>query len=155
MKVMRSLELKLPPPLVAVVVALLIYAGDWLSPDSLRVRLEPLWALLPLGLSLLLALMAVGHFFKAGTTVHPHCPEKSSCLVVHGIYRYSRNPMYLSLLLILVAWSLHLGWLLAPLGWVLFVLWITRFQIRPEERMLERLFGEEYRAYCRQVRRWL
>ncbi len=152
---MRSLELKLPPPAIMVLVALLIYGGDRFSPASLSISLDPFWALIPLGLSLLLALMAVGHFFKVGTTAHPHCPEKSSCLVVHGIYRYSRNPMYLSLLLLLVAWSLYLGWLLAPLGWVLFVLWISRFQIRPEERILERLFEEEYRDYCRRVRRWL
>lgn len=152
---MRSLELKLPPPLVTVLVALLIYVGQKVSPLELSIALALPWALLPLGVSLLLAVMAVAHFFRAGTTVHPHCPEKSSCLVAHGIYRYSRNPMYLALLLILIAWSLYLGWLLAPLGWVLFVFWITRFQILPEERTLTRLFEDEYQAYCQRVRRWL
>lgn len=152
---MSALELKLPPPLVTVLVALLIYGGQRMTPSSLNVSIAHGWALLPLGVSLLLAVMAVAHFFRAGTTVHPHCPEKSSCLVAHGIYRYSRNPMYLALLLMLVAWSLYLGWLLAPLGWALFVFWITRFQILPEERTLTRLFEDEYRAYCQRVRRWL
>ncbi len=150
-----ALELKLPPPLVTVLVALLIYGGQRITPSSLSVSVAPGWALLPLGVSLLLAVMAVAHFFRAGTTVHPHCPEKSSCLVAHGVYRFSRNPMYLSLLLILIAWSMYLGWLLAPLGWALFLFWITRFQILPEERMLKRLFGQEYSSYCQRVRRWL
>lgn len=149
------LELRVPPPVMAITVAVLIYAGDRIAPAAWQLQV-PLWLVaLILVLALVAGGMAVTHFFKAGTTVHPHCPEKSSRLVAHGIYRYSRNPMYLALLLLLIAWSLHLGWLLAPLGWGLFVLWITRFQIRPEERTLERLFGDEYRAYCRRVRRWL
>ncbi len=152
---MSSLELKLPPPAITALAALLIYGGDRVSPAGLRVSIDVFWALVVLGVALLIGFMAVGHFFKVGTTPHPHCPEKSSCLVAHGIYRYSRNPMYLALLLVLVAWSLYLGWVLSPLGWGLFVLWITRFQIRPEERILERIFEDEYRAYCRRVRRWL
>lgn len=149
------LELKIPPPVMAATVALLIYVGGHLSPASWHLEL-PLWLTgLVLVPAFVIGGMAVSHFFKVGTTVHPHCPEKSSTLVAHGIYRYSRNPMYLALLLVLIAWSLYLGWILSPLCWALFVLWITRCQIRPEERVLERLFDEDYRAYCRQVRRWL
>ncbi|GAA0790380.1 methyltransferase family protein [Marinobacterium sediminicola] len=152
---MSSLELKLPPPAIATLVALLMYAGDQVSPAFMQVPLDPRWAIIVMVLAMLLGMMAVAHFVRVGTTVHPHCPEKSSHLVVRGIYRYSRNPMYLSLVLMLVAWALYLGWVLSPLGWALFVLWMTRFQIRPEERILARLFGDEYRDYCRRVRRWL
>lgn len=152
---MSVLELKVPPPAVAVVTALLIYAGDRLSPQQWRLDV-PLWLVgLIVAVALIVGTAAVIHFFRAGTTVHPHCPEKSEVLVARGIYRYSRNPMYLSLLLVLIAWSMHLGWIGAPLLLGLFVMWITRFQICPEERILERLFGEDYRAYCCRVRRWL
>lgn len=152
---MNRLELKVPPPLVALCCGGLIEVGVRLSPATLRLPPAPGGALLMLGLAAAVGLLAVGHLFRAGTTVHPHCPEKSCRLVAHGIYRYSRNPMYLALLLLLVAWSLYRGWWLAPLVWALFVGWITRFQIRPEERVLARLFGDQYRAYCDRVRRWL
>lgn len=152
---MSPLELRVPPPVMAVVTALLMYVGSCLSPGDWHLEAADWVTGLVLVVALGMGAAAVMHFFRVGTTAHPHCPEKSSCLVAHGIYRYSRNPMYLALLLLLVAWSLYLGWILSPLGWGLFVLWITRFQIRPEERALERVFGEDYRAYCRRVRRWL
>ncbi|MBR9828494.1 MAG: isoprenylcysteine carboxylmethyltransferase family protein [Oceanospirillales bacterium] len=152
---MSGLELKIPPPVMAATTALLLYSGDRLSPQPWRVEVSPWLIGLTVMIALLVGAAAVAHFFRAGTTVHPHCPEKSEVLVARGIYRYSRNPMYLSLLLILIAWSMHLGWVGAPLLWALFVVWITRFQIRPEERVLAQLFGDDYRAYCDRVRRWL
>ncbi|MBV0934333.1 methyltransferase family protein [Marinobacterium weihaiense] len=152
---MNALELKVPPPAMAAVVALLIYGGDWLWPAAWLGTAPTGLVLGVVALALLIGVAAVAHFFQVGTTVHPHCPDKSRVLVARGVYRFSRNPMYLALLLMLVAWSLHLGWPGAPLGWALFVAWITRFQIRPEERILAQVFGEEYRDYCRRVRRWL
>ena len=77
--------------------------------------------------------LAVFHCFRARTTVHPHCPEKTSCLVAYGVFRLSRNPMYLALLLLLIAWMIQLGHLLSPLWLAGFVAYITWFQIRPEE----------------------
>lgn len=152
---MAALELKVPPPLIAALVALGLYAGARISPDGLILTIPFFWIGLVLATAMLVGASAVLHFFRAGTTAHPHCPEKTRVLVARGIYRVSRNPMYLALLLILIAWSLHLGWLFSPLGWGLFVVCITRFQIRPEERVLTRLFGDEYRDYCQRVRRWL
>ena len=82
-------------------------------------------------------------------------PEKSSALVCTGIYKYSRNPMYLGMALLLLAWAIYLASVWALLGVMAYVLYITRFQIIPEERVMEKLFGQEYLAYKAKVRRWL
>jgi len=103
----------------------------------------------------LVGMAGVRAFARAQTTVNPLRPEAASRLVTGGIYRYTRNPMYLALLLALLAWALWLGHAFAWLGVPAFALAMNRLQIRPEERALEVLFGDEFRAYARQVRRWL
>lgn len=99
---------------------------------------------------------AVGilEFRKARTTVHPGRPEQAARLVTTGIYRASRNPMYLGLLLILAGWSLALANAAAMLALPAFVACLNRYQIRPEERRLREKFGAEFDAYARTVRRW-
>jgi protein-S-isoprenylcysteine O-methyltransferase Ste14 len=94
-------------------------------------------------------------FLRRRTTINPLHPERASVLVTGGVYSITRNPMYVGLCCLLLAWAVYLWspWALA--GPVLFVLWITRWQIVPEERVLERVFGDEYRAYRTRVRRWL
>lgn len=94
-------------------------------------------------------------FRRARTTVNPWRPERASALVDTGIYRHTRNPMYLGLLLGLLGWAVYLGSLLALLLALAFVPWMNRFQIGPEERALERIFGDDFAAYRRRVRRWL
>lgn len=104
---------------------------------------------------LAIAAIALLAFLRAGTTADPRDPAQSRHLVTHGIYRASRNPMYLGMALILAAWAI---WLAHPLAWpgiAGFVFAITRWQILPEERILEGKFGASYRAYCQQTRRWL
>ena len=103
----------------------------------------------------LVGLAGVRAFARAQTTFNPLAPERASRLVSGGICRFSRNPMYLALLLALLAWGLWLGNLPALALLPAFVLVLNRLQIQPEERALARLFGAEYEAYCRQVRRWL
>jgi protein-S-isoprenylcysteine O-methyltransferase Ste14 len=94
-------------------------------------------------------------FRRARTTINPMKPGASSAMVSGGVYRITRNPMYVGLVLLLCGWSVYLGspwaWL-APLA---FAAYVTRFQIVPEERVLARLFGAEYAAYRARVRRWL
>lgn len=151
-----TLELKLPPPLVGAITAALIWSGDYLWPSGTVQTSALNW--LKYGLmftALMLGCAALAHFWRANTTVHPHTPQKSRVLVAHGVYRFSRNPMYLSLLLLLTAWSVQVGSLLSPLWLAVFVWYITRFQILPEERILQELFGEEFIAYRRRVRRWI
>ena len=94
-------------------------------------------------------------FVRRKTTVNPLRPENTSHLVCDGFYRISRNPMYLGMALVLLGWCVVLYNLVSILGIALFVLFINRFQIEPEERALTALFGEEYLSYMRRVRRWL
>lgn len=92
---------------------------------------------------------------KAKTTISPLSPEKSTRLVTSGIYRFSRNPMYLGLMFLLIAWALWLNRYFAPLVMIGFVYYLHRFQIRQEEKFLQQKFGELFTQYCQQVRRWL
>ncbi len=98
---------------------------------------------------------AIRSFLRVGTTVDPMRVDRALTLVTTGVYARTRNPMYAALALLLTAWAAWLG-LLAPfLGPVLFVLYITRFQILPEERALMARFGDDYARYKSAVRRWL
>ncbi len=105
-----------------------------------------------------LAICALGilPFRRARTTVDPTRPERASALVTTGIYSVTRNPMYLGMLLVIVAWGLYLantvGLIMAPL---VFVLYIDRVQIPREERALAAAFGGDYSEYSSRVRRWL
>ena len=94
-------------------------------------------------------------FFKKRTTPNPMKPQFTTGLVTNGLYKISRNPMYLGMLVILIGFAIYLGNLTAFLVLPAFYLVITEMQIKPEERMLEEKFGEEYLAYKRKVRRWL
>ena len=94
-------------------------------------------------------------FRRAGTTVNPLRPERVSSLVRGGVYRVSRNPMYVGLLLGLIAWAVGLASPVSLAGPVAFIIYINRFQIEPEERVLLSRFGSDYEIYRSGVRRWL
>jgi protein-S-isoprenylcysteine O-methyltransferase Ste14 len=103
----------------------------------------------------LVALAGVIVFRRAGTTLHPQRPESSSAVVRSGVFAWTRNPMYLGMLLVLLAWA---AWLANVASLVLafaFVAYLNRFQIRPEERVLAARFGAAYTEYMARVRRWL
>jgi protein-S-isoprenylcysteine O-methyltransferase Ste14 len=101
------------------------------------------------------SIAAIISFRLARTTINPMKPETTTSLVCSGIYRLTRNPMYVGLLFVLVAWAVFLSSAWALLGPLAFVLYINRFQIAPEERVLSAMFGTEYCAYKSTVRRWL
>ena len=103
----------------------------------------------------LVAAAGVIEFRRAQTTVNPMAPEAASTLVTRGVYRFSRNPMYLGFALALLGWAVFLSNAAALLGIVAYVWYLTRFQIVPEERMLEGKFGPAFAAYRSAVRRWL
>ncbi len=94
-------------------------------------------------------------FRRVRTTVNPLHPERASSMVTSGIFRFTRNPMYVGIALVLLGFFLAFGALSAILGLPAFVGYITRFQILPEERILEAKFGSAYAAYRARVRRWL
>ena len=105
--------------------------------------------------SLVIGLPAVLGFRRAKTTVNPLKPEASTALVTGGIYRWTRNPMYLAMLLLLLAWACIVSNWAALAMLPLFVAYLNRFQIAPEERALQARFGAEFESYRRKVRRWL
>ena len=112
----------------------------------------------PVGLALLGALTCLAGvvaFRRANTTVNPMKPDTTKSLVVSGIYGYTRNPMYLGFLLLLMAWAGALSNVLALGSLLAFVLYMNRFQILPEERMLASRFSQDYAEYRARVRRWL
>jgi protein-S-isoprenylcysteine O-methyltransferase Ste14 len=146
----------IPPPLVAAIIgALMWWAKPHLAlieiPDTVRIGI----AAAIVGFAIFFDLAALISFRRARTTVDPTRPCRASALVVSGIYRVTRNPMYVGLLLLLLAWMVWLSslWLIA--GPLLFILYMNRFQIAAEERALSALFPDEYAAYRRRVRRWL
>ena len=152
----RSLENRIPPPLVGAIVAVFMWSISALGP---RLPIAPWVSYLLTALfaaaGLTFDLLGILAFRASRTTINPLKPERASALVTGGVYRVTRNPMYVGLALLLLAWASYLSALLPFAGPVLLVLWITRFQIRPEERVLQGIFGEAYSSYAARVRRWL
>jgi len=153
---MRSLELKVPPPAVALVIAVLMWLLSLIAPAlAFAIPARVLVAIILAATGVATAIAGVATFARAKTTVNPTTPERSSSLVSWGIYRVTRNPMYLGLLLELTAWAIFLS---NPLPFLLlpgYMLYINRFQIAPEERALTSLFGREFADYQSRVRRWI
>lgn len=150
------LDTAIPPP----VAMLLVGAAMWAVAHALpwftyALPLRTPVAILVGIVGLLCNLLPKLRFSRVGTTVNPMRPQAARHLVIDGLHRYSRNPMYLGQLLLLVAWAIFLANGLAMTLPPLFVLYITRFQILPEERALAAGFGDAYATYRGQVRRWL
>lgn len=153
---MKWLELRVPPPLVAGTIAVIMWLAARLLPVlDFRLPAKGFIAIAPATVGLCLGLVALFQFRIARTTHHPMKPQEASALVIGGVYRFTRNPMYLGVLFILAAWA---AWLANAAAFVLlpaFVAYLNRFQIAPEERALEARFGAAFAAYRRAVRRWL
>ena len=153
---MSTLELKIPPLILVMLCMLLMWGISRLSAefDANIPGALVLAALLAAG-GVFIAVAGVISFRQASTSVDPTAPERTTSIVSSGIYRSSRNPMYLGFALCLTAWAV---WLENPPAFLVlpgFVLYMNLFQIRPEERLLSEKFGSEYTRYCQSVRRWL
>ena len=153
---MLNLETKIPPPIVVLVTV----AAMWLLSLTLpRVQVaassRTATAIVIVVLGVAFTAAGVVSFRRAKTTISPVRPGNASALVTSGVYRITRNPMYVGLLLVLVAWAVFLASPIALAGPVAFVFYMARFQIQPEERALSALFGSSYAAYKLRVRRWL
>ncbi len=152
---MKALELRIPPPVVGLLVASAMWAIARALPSLLAVR-EPAFAAAVVALiGVSFDIAGIVSFYRAKTTVNPLRPHKTSSLVSTGVYRVTRNPMYVGLLFLLIAWAIYLSSAWALLGPLAFVLYMNRFQIGPEEKVLGVLFGDEYEDYKRKVRRWI
>jgi len=153
---MNALELKLPPPLQASLSLL----GMWLigrcfPAFGVVFSWHAALGILLAGIGGVWLVTGVLAFRRAKTTVNPLTPQATSTLVTTGVYRFSRNPMYVGLLFVLAGWGSYLANGLALLVLPLFVASMTRWQIIPEERIMAAKFGDEFEAYNRSVRRWL
>jgi protein-S-isoprenylcysteine O-methyltransferase Ste14 len=153
---MRALELRIPPPVVALLVALAMW-GVSLETSRIDVAaaLRNAAAILLGAVGFACAIAGVVAIRRARTTTSPIKPETATSLVTSGIYRFTRNPMYLGLCFVLLAWAVFLSSAWALLGPVAFALYIGRFQITPEEKVLSKLFGPAFAEYQSKVRRWL
>ena len=153
---MSILELKIPPVIVTLLFAVLMWLVARLTPstpfdESFRI----IAVLLLSAAATVIGVAGVVAFRKANTTVNPLTPDACTSLVNSGIFGLTRNPMYLALLLILVAWGFFLSNFYSLALCVVYVVYLNRFQIGPEERALEAAFGDEFIAYKERVRRWI
>ena len=148
--------MRIPPGLVFLAAGFLIWGIARLAPAARIVIPGSRAAAIVLGgIGVALMLLGIAAFIRARTTADPLHPEKASTLVVTGIYRYTRNPMYLGFALMLLAFVVRLSAWPAVIVVFLFVAYMNRFQISREEEALEQRFGEGARDYRRSVRRWI
>jgi len=152
----RALELKVPPLALVVVVAALMWGASYGTPKldfSLPAKSFLSASLVLLGV--VTCLSGVVSFRRVKTTVNPTKPDATTSLVVSGIYKYTRNPMYVGFVLVLLGWAAFLSNLAALALVPVFIVYMNRFQIQPEERVLSSLFPHEYPTYRAKVRRWV
>jgi protein-S-isoprenylcysteine O-methyltransferase Ste14 len=150
------MKLRIPPPLVAFTFALAMWVSS-IATSGATLESE---LLIPLSLLILVAglsvnILAVMTFRRGKTTINPLKPDTASQLMRTGIYRLSRNPMYLGMLLMLCAWTIWLGNFVNVVSLPLFVWYMNKFQIIPEELALAELFPEQFSTFKAQVRRWI
>jgi protein-S-isoprenylcysteine O-methyltransferase Ste14 len=153
---MHFLELKIPPLLLtAIAMTLIVVAGLWFPTANLPFPGHRALAVALFVLGLCTMFAGAIQFRLMQTTLDPRDPSKSTRIVTHGIYRFTRNPMYLGMAFMLAgvaAWPANLFGLAVT---VLFCLYLTEMQIKPEERFLLQQFGDEFGEYMARVRRWL
>jgi len=150
------LELKVPPLLVWLVFAGVMLGVAYAAPGlSFTLARSSAIALALVALGVGVAFAGVIAFRDKRTTVNPLTPDASSAVVSSGVYRFSRNPMYLGFLMALVGWAVYLSNVGSVLLLPAFVAYMTQYQIKPEERVLLAKFGTEFAQYMSRVRRWL
>jgi protein-S-isoprenylcysteine O-methyltransferase Ste14 len=153
---MSKLELKVPPLALALLVALAMWLVSLATPSfSWQLPYRQVTAIVLVLAGFVAALLGFIAFRRAGTTVNATTPQSTSSLVSGGIYRVTRNPMYLGFLLALVGLAVFLANALSLVLVPAFVAYMNRFQIAPEERVLSEKFGEAFAAYKKKVRRWV
>jgi len=153
---MNALENKIPPPIITVLFAFVMWCISLFTPAlEVNVTAREIISLVILLLGVFFCIAGIVSFRAAKTTINPLKPEEATSLVSNGIYKITRNPMYVGFVLGLIAWSVYLSSPITFSGVILFIWYITRFQIIPEERALREIFSPEYSNYQEKVRRWL
>ena len=146
--------MKIPPPILV----LILVVSSFLSSkkiDVIHIPHQTLVSILILLIGILILIIPVTNFIKYKTTIDPIEFKKVNKLVTSGIYKYSRNPMYLGLLLIVISSSILYLNIYSVSTPIFFYYWINRFQIQREEIFLTEKFGKEYLLYMTRTRRWI
>lgn len=152
----RHLEMKMPPLLATALCGWAMHEIDQRSPDTIFVALRHPWLAAAVAvIGLLVVVAGVVAFRRHRTSVNPLRSDGVSALVVGGIYRHTRNPMYVGMVLWLAAWALWLGNAAASIVVPMLWYWLDVYQVAPEERLLQARFGADFDDYCRRVRRWI
>ena len=152
------METRIPPPLIDGI-ALLAILALWRFAPGLQLDVPLLLALTIGGIFFLIGLYivfaAIGLFKREDTTILPFNPDKTSALVTNGIYKTTRNPMYLGMAFILIAAVFATRQPVGLLAVLAACVYLTQFQIKPEEQALEQTFGQSFLDYKKRVRRWI
>ena len=146
--------IKIPPPLIVLVLIISIYFSST-KLDLIHIPFQLEISFFTLSLGILIFINPVLKFIKSKTTINPIQFDKTNKLVTSGIFKYSRNPMYLGMLMIIISTSIFYLNIYSILTPFLFILWINKFQIKREEVFLTKKFGKEYLSYKKKTRRWI
>ena len=146
--------IKIPPPLIVLTLIISIYfSSKKIDLINIPFQLEISFFILFVGI--LIFIYPVLQFIKSKTTVDPIKFKKVNKLVTSGVFKYSRNPMYLGMLMIVLSTSIFYLNIYSILTPFLFIFWINKFQIKREEAFLTEKFGKEYLSYKNKTKRWL
>lgn len=154
--IMKLLELKVPPLFLMALFALLMWISDQFWPLSIidsNVAVSLMIFFIIFGGGIIFT--GAFAFNRAQTTVNPTKPDETSSLVKGGIYKITRNPMYVGMVSCLIGWGCYLSHPISLIFIIGFTFYMNCFQIKPEEKMLTEIFGQEYIYYCTEVRRWI
>tara|TARA_Y100000813_G_scaffold27848_1_gene17582 strand:+ start:56 stop:502 length:447 start_codon:yes stop_codon:yes gene_type:complete len=145
---------KIPPPIVTLAFGLMIYFSRNIFPDINNIIFYVL-SLFFIILGPFILISAVRSFKAEQTTINPININNASSLVFSGVFKYSRNPMYLGMVFILLALSFRFNLVGGILFTSIFIMYITKFQIIPEEAAMKSIFGEDFNKYKNKTRRWI
>ena len=148
------METKIPPPIVTLIFGLSIYFSRGIF-QVVEIKYSFYFGILLLVLGFVILISAVRLFRKDKTTVNPLSPEQATKLVTDGIFKYSRNPMYLGMALVLGSIAIFFNLIGGIILVALFCAYITKFQILPEERAMRDLFSDDFDKYTKVTRRWI
>ena len=148
-----NLKTKIPPPLITLICILIIYffEKEFIFFEDWNIYISGFFLLW----GLVIIAFAVFKFAKTKTTVDPTKPSKTSSLVISGIYRITRNPMYLGMLFLIISFTFYKLSLLGAIVIPSFIFYINKYQIEPEEYEMRKKFGENFEDYCKKVDRWI
>ena len=148
-----NLETKVPPPLITLICILIIYffEKEFIFFEDWNIYISGFFLLW----GLIIIAFAVFKFAKTKTTVDPTKPSKTSSLVISGIYRITRNPMYLGMLFLIISFTFYKLSLAGAIVIPSFIFYINKYQIEPEEYEMRKKFGENFEDYCKKVDRWI